>query len=132
MKGRNVLPPKKKPEFQKNFSLFSRFMLHPFGCIGHPWQIVESQLSILSFPLVSRIDDNRREFTSCRRARRPPPQPAWTLCRKGLGGKAPSLSIADWSWFLSLTLGERGDIRASGKVGLPSFRTFDESQREHR
>lgn len=55
--------------------------------------------------------------------------------RGGSGGKARSLSNADWSRFLSLALGgtwRHPHPRGCGKVGLPSSRTFDESRREHR
>lgn len=126
--------------------IHSLYASHPSRCIGDPWQIVE----VLTFDFVISLSSpslppipcftNRRQLTgvyelSPASTPSPPPRALSLGQRGGSGGKARSLSNADWSRFLSLALGgtwRHPHPRGCGKVGLPSFRTFDESRREHR
>lgn len=135
-----------RQEFPSPPPIHSLYASHPSRCIGDPWQIVE----VLTFDFVISLSSpslppipcftNRRQLTgvyelSPASTPSPPPRALSLGQRGGSGGKARSLSNADWSRFLSLALGgtwRHPHPRGCGKVGLPSFRTFDESRREHR
>lgn len=126
--------------------IHSLYASHPSRCIGDPWQIVEVPtfdfVISLSLPLPpscplfhesTTIDGSLRVVAGFHPHPLTSPRALSVGQRGGPGGKAFIVEC----WLVSVFItGPRGSVethpRGCGKVGLPSFRTFDESRREHR